>query len=90
MELARRSCYYRLESSDNPGTLNLRDNQDRSTQIYKVIKKFDFSPERKRMSVVVKDTQGVFHVFIKGADEVVEPLLTKIDEFDKLTLDYMD
>lgn len=45
---------------------------------FRVIKRIEFSSERKRMSILLQDTQdGLFKLYIKGADNVI---LDRLDE----------
>jgi len=47
-------------------------------QVYKLMNVCDFSSDRKRMSVVVKDMQtNEIWLFCKGADSIIEKLLDK-------------
>ena len=69
---------YRQPEINKSGTtliVNELDNEMR----YQFLEKFDFSGDRRRMSVVVKDKNQVY-IFTKGADEVLREFL-----FDKTT-----
>jgi len=44
-----------------------------NTEVYEFIKVEEFSSERKRMSVLVKDKDGKIINFIKGADMAIIP-----------------
>ena len=33
---------------------------------------FEFDSDRKRMSVIIKDTDGKYKLFIKGADNIIK------------------
>ena len=44
---------------------------------YEILHVFDYSSERKRMSVVAKDPQGRVYLFSKGADSALMPLMTR-------------
>jgi len=49
-------------------------------EVYKVLKVFEFSSERKMMSVVVKSPSGKVLVFAKGADSIILPKLVGEDQ----------
>jgi len=38
---------------------------------------FEFNSDRKRMSVIIKDTDGIFKFYMKGADALILPRLSK-------------
>lgn len=42
---------------------------------FKILEKFEFSSDRKRMSVIVEDENSQIWSFIKGADSIVLSLL---------------
>lgn len=42
---------------------------------YDILKTFEFTPERKTMSVVVRSvSDNKYHVFVKGADSAMLPM----------------
>ncbi|KJE93765.1 ATPase [Capsaspora owczarzaki ATCC 30864] len=45
-------------------------------QAFELLHVLEFSSDRKRMSVIVRDEQGVIWVFTKGAESVIEPRLS--------------
>jgi magnesium-transporting ATPase (P-type) len=47
---------------------------------FEILQKFEFSSERMRSSVIVKDDNGLIKLYMKGADSV---LLKKIDKFSE-------
>jgi len=49
--------------------------------IYEILFQFDFTPERKRSSIIVKDPDGLIKIYMKGADDVV---LEKINDFSEV------
>jgi magnesium-transporting ATPase (P-type) len=49
-------------------------------QKWKLLNLIEFNSTRKRMTVVVRDPKGVVHVFCKGADSILYPLLKKTKE----------
>jgi len=49
-------------------------------QKWKLLNLIEFNSTRKRMTVVVRDPKGVVHVFCKGADSILFPLLKKTKE----------
>ena len=48
---------------------------DGNTEVYQIMKVEEFTSERKRMSVLVKDQNGQIINFIKGADMAIIPRL---------------
>jgi magnesium-transporting ATPase (P-type) len=54
-----------------------------------MLKTFEFSSDRKMMSVVVR-MNGQLYAFVKGADTSMEPRLVNLDEGDKMSLDDLD
>lgn len=50
--------------------------EDRTYEILKII---EFSSERKRMSIIVKDPEGKIRVLIKGADTILIPRLRQVE-----------
>ena len=43
---------------------------------FKLLKKIEFSSDRKRMSVIVQDMQdGLFKMYCKGADNIIKERL---------------
>ena len=38
---------------------------------FKMIKKIPFTSDRKRMSILVEDSEGNYKLYIKGADNVI-------------------
>jgi len=93
LEVAHKSLYFSLAARDQD-TLTLKDNQSGSLKVFTVLKRFEFTSERRMMSVVVRDENGSIFAFVKGADSVIEPLLKKKSKEkkskDKLTLDDLD
>lgn len=68
------SLGYLLEHKDNKNII-LRNPKDIQEQ-YTILENFPFSPETKRMGLVMKDdNQGTIHFFLKGADSVMIPML---------------
>ena len=53
---------------------------------FKLLAILEFQSERKRMSVIVEDEDGVPTVFCKGADEVLFSLLVKNNENDEILI----
>ena len=49
-------------------------------QKWKLLNLIEFNSTRKRMTVVVRDPEGQVHVFCKGADSILFPLLKKSKE----------
>ncbi|VDM30977.1 unnamed protein product [Hydatigera taeniaeformis] len=57
---------------------------------FKLLQVIEFTSERKRMSVVVEDTDGKLFLMIKGADTVIYERLASEALFRKETLTHMD
>ena len=55
----------------------------------KVLKTFEFSSDRKMMTVVV-EMAGKTYAFVKGADTSIEPRCINLDNSDKMSLDDLD
>jgi magnesium-transporting ATPase (P-type) len=47
---------------------------------YEMLNRFDFTSERKRSSIIVRDSDGLIKLYMKGADNVI---LSKINTFSK-------
>ena len=58
---------------------------------YKILKRFEFDTERRRMSVVVQnmDTDKVY-MFTKGADLSIVNILNEHGEFEESTIENLD
>ncbi|RKP15323.1 hypothetical protein BJ684DRAFT_7178 [Piptocephalis cylindrospora] len=54
----------------------LRIRMEEREEIWELLKVFEFSSDRKRMSVVVRNERGIF-LYCKGADNVVLPRLSE-------------
>jgi magnesium-transporting ATPase (P-type) len=59
---------------------------------YEIVQKFDFTSERKRSSIVVKDYDGNFKIYMKGSDNKIFENMDKfsIDNLYKITKDHID
>lgn len=67
----------------------LRDNQSGQKIVVTVLKTFEFTSDRKMMTVVCK-MNGKTYAFVKGADTSIEPRCVNLDDSDKMTLDDLD
>jgi len=88
IEVAEQSLYFTLIKRDSE-LIVLKDNQDGSMINIEVLKTFEFSSERKMMSVVCM-MNGKQYAFVKGADTSMEPRCINLDQGDKMTLDDLD
>ncbi|KAL0488141.1 phospholipid-transporting ATPase [Acrasis kona] len=61
------------------------DNHSDQIRTYEILALLEFSYERKRMSVIVKDQNGQIHLFCKGADSVLEKRI-RTRKYDQNTL----
>ena len=88
IDVARQSLYYTLVSRDSESIV-LKDNQDGSLINIQIMRTFEFSSERKLMSVIV-NMDGKQYAFVKGADTSMEPICVNLDYGDRLSLDDLD
>lgn len=88
IDVARQSLYFTLVKRDSENIV-LKDNQDGSEITIKVLRVFEFTSDRKMMTVICM-MNGKQYAFIKGADTSMEPRLVGLDEGDKMTLDDLD
>ncbi len=47
--------------------------EQESIKKYKILEKIKFTSKRKRMSIIVEDTNGDIWIYTKGADDVIKP-----------------
>ena len=47
---------------------------------YEMLNRFDFTSERKRSSIIVRDSDGLIKLYMKGADNVI---LSKVNSFSR-------
>lgn len=55
---------------------------EKELETYKICVEFPFNSDRKRMSLIIKDT-GTYFIFTKGADSVMLPRINFAYESDK-------
>lgn len=53
----------------------IKNSHSREREVYKLLNIIEFSSERKRMTVIVRDPEGKIQVMCKGADSILIPLL---------------
>ena len=68
-----RSQNYILKNRDIDKTITLEINKE--DKKYVLLNTLEYSSERKRMSVIIKNPEGKIFLYIKGADSVIEKLL---------------
>ncbi len=68
-----------FEGIDNDGKIQLNINGE--TLYYKILQVIEFNSNRKRMSIVVEDSQGNISLYIKGADNKILELINIADNF---------
>jgi magnesium-transporting ATPase (P-type) len=71
IEVSAQSLYFSLFKRDSESIV-LKDNQDISLIQFKILKTFEFSSDRKMMSVVVQSEDKRIFSFVKGADSSIE------------------
>ena len=59
-------------------------------QLYQILDIIEFSSDRKRQSVIVRNTEGQLLILTKGADSVIYPLLAPNQEYMDVTLKHLD
>lgn len=88
IDVSRQSLYFTLNKRDSESIV-LKDNQDGSEIVCQVLRTFEFSSDRKMMTVIVR-MNGKVYAFVKGADTSMEPACINLDEGDKMSLDDLD
>jgi magnesium-transporting ATPase (P-type) len=87
---ARSQNYILLNKSiDNIITLEINNKQ----QNFELMNTLEYSSERKRMSVIVKNQEGKIILYAKGADSIIDKLLNKnnkVSEKYSSTIEYLD
>ena len=76
-----RSQKYILKNISIDKTITLEINNEELN--YKLLNVLEYSSERKRMSVIVKNPQGKIILYAKGADSMIEKLLEPKNKFSK-------
>jgi len=76
-----RSQKYILKNISIDKTITLEINDEESN--YKLLNALEYSSERKRMSVIVKNPLGKIILYAKGADSMIEKLLDPKNKFSK-------
>ena len=61
-----------------------------SDETYQVLDIIEFSSDRKRQSVIVRDPQGRLVLLCKGADSVIYPLLIPNQQHSEITLNHLE
>lgn len=59
-------------------------------EVYEVLNVLDFTSERKRMSVVVRDRTGKIKLYTKGADSVIYERLSEEQPYADVTLQHLE
>lgn len=89
IDVAKQSKYFTLVKRDSE-QITLQDNQSKENFNIEVLKTFEFSSDRKMMSVVCK-MNGRTYAFVKGADQPMEDACKpNLDEGDNMSLDDLD
>lgn len=88
LDVSAQSLYFTLVKRDSESIV-IKDNQDGSRIEIQVLKTFEFTSERKMMTVICKMNDKLYS-FTKGADTSMEPQFIGLDDSDKMTLDDLD
>jgi len=88
LDVSAQSLYFTLVKRDSEAIV-IKDNQSGEEIEIHVMKTFEFTSERKMMTVIVRMNDKMYS-FTKGADTSMEPLLVGLDESDKMSLDDLD
>lgn len=71
-------CEFKGIDDDN----NVITNEWGQDKNYKQLDVFEFTSDRKRMSVIMKDSQGKITLYTKGADSIMKPRFAPNSELD--------
>ena len=78
---------YRGESNQN---MRLENNHTNTIENFRQMAVLEFSSDRKRMSVIVKEPNGAISLYMKGADSLITPLLKKNDPLLEATSQHVE
>ena len=56
------------------------ERNDGSSEVFQLLQVLEFNSTRKRMSVIIKDSEGRLKLICKGADSIIEQRLEKTKE----------
>ena len=73
VDFARRNGYFFRGAQHGARILEI-DGKDHR---FELLQLFEFDSDRKRMSVIVRDSSGVIRLYAKGADVVIKKRLSK-------------
>lgn len=75
LEMTKKLDYNFVERTHDSIILDI---SHRGVNEYKILEKFDFTSDRRRMSVVVKTPSGEIYLLTKGADSAIFALLSTV------------
>jgi len=70
-------------------TEHIKIKVDGEIESYEILSLLDFTSDRKRMSIVVREPNGSINLYCKGADSVVFPLLAPGVGFVDMTIEHL-
>ena len=72
---AARYYGYTFKGRDDENNIEVEINGTR--RIFQLLQVIEFSSDRKRMTVIVRNQEGVIKVLCKGADSIIQELLAE-------------
>ncbi|EFC39377.1 predicted protein [Naegleria gruberi] len=78
-----------INRTTNTVTIKIMENEAIEYQVLDII---EFSSDRKRQSVIVRDPEGKLLIMTKGADSMIYPLLNEesVEKYGPITLEHLD
>ena len=77
LALVNAARFFGVKYIDRDEENNIFIDFKKQRQQWKLLNLIEFNSTRKRMTVVVRDPEGIVRVFCKGADSILFPLLAK-------------
>jgi len=71
-----KSCGFEFLGCSEEGVISV--NEQGTVRKYQFLYELEFTSERKRMSLIIKDSAGQILLMTKGADDVIENLMTPL------------
>jgi phospholipid-transporting ATPase len=82
LALVNAARFFGVKYIDRDEENNIYIDFKKKREKWKLLNTIEFNSTRKRMTVVAKDPEGLIHVYCKGADSILFPLLAP---FNKVT-----